>query len=117
MRTVSSAALLVVALTAFGCGGPGHKMGSTSGKRAALKASHGRLCPRRNAGLRASSDPATARVLVPTQPTGALICRYWGSNDSGHDELSFAGAVSVASAATLDHMVALLNALPPLDRR
>jgi hypothetical protein len=92
-------------------------MGSTSGKHAALKASDSRLCPIRNTGVRASSDPATARVLVPTQPTGALICRYWGSHDSGHDQLSFAEVMSVASTTTLDRMVALLNVLPPLDRR
>jgi hypothetical protein len=89
-------------------------MGSASGKPAALKASDGRLCPRLNARLKASSDPATERVLVPTQPTGALICRYWGSHDSGQHKLSFAGVAAVASTNSLDHMVALLNALPAL---
>lgn len=50
-------------------------------------------------------------MLVPAQPIGALICRYWGANDSGHRALSFAEATSVASTTTLDHMVALLDAL------
>jgi hypothetical protein len=113
MRTVTSLALLAVALTASGCGGPGHAVGSVSGKHEALEgASDGRLCPRRNAPLKVSSDPATARELVPAQPAGALICRYWGSNDSGHGKLSFAEAMSVASTTVLDHMVALLDALP-----
>jgi len=113
MRTVTSVALLAVTLTASGCGGPGHAIGSASGKHVALEeASDGRLCPRRNVRLEASSDPATTSVLVPAQPAGALICRYWGSHDSGHSKLSFAEAMSVASTTALDHMVALLNALP-----
>jgi hypothetical protein len=116
MRTVSSLVLLAVALAASGCSGPGHAIGSTSGKQRALEVtSDGRLCPRRNARLRASSDPATARELVPAQPAGALICRYWGSNDSGH-ELSLAEAMLVASPTALGHMAALLNALPPFAR-
>jgi hypothetical protein len=117
MRTVTSVALLAMTLAASGCGGPGHAVGSASGKHEALEeASDGRLCLRRNAPLKASSDPATARELVPAQPVGALICRYWGSNDSGHSQLSLAKAMSVASTTALDHMVALLDALPSYVR-
>jgi hypothetical protein len=111
MRIVSRMLLLSVALSASACGGHG---GSASRTHAPFEAVAYHLrCPPTDARHEASPDPMTAGVLVPTHPTGALICRYWGFHDSGR-KASFAGARSVTDTTALNRAAAVLDKLPPL---
>jgi hypothetical protein len=71
-------------------------------------------CPTSDARRESSPDPATAEVLVPAGPTGALICRYWGRHDPGRRKGSLAEKGPVASKASVNRLVALLGKLPPL---
>jgi hypothetical protein len=66
-------------------------------------------CPPRDRRLLPSDDPRTSTVLVPAAPTGALVCRYWGSQDVGR-RWTLAGGRYVA-APLLGRLVARLNRL------
>jgi hypothetical protein len=113
MRTVASVLLLTVGLGACGCGGQGS---TASAKHAPLEiVAHHDRCPRSDAQHESSPDPATAEVLVPAHPTGALICRYWGSHDQGR-EFHLAQEGSATSRQAVDRMAQRLNALPPMFR-
>lgn len=116
---VPSVALLAVALaTLSGCGGQAPATSSISAKRGALEVisrSHG--CPSNDFRLKASANPATARMLVPAHPTGALICRYLNPEAPGYRGRGLAGVLTVASSAALGRIVARLDALPPYPVR
>ncbi len=116
---VPSVALLAVTLaTLSGCGGQAPATSSISAKRGTLEVisrSHG--CPSNDFRLKASANPATARMLVPAHPTGALICRYLNPEAPGYRGRGLAGVLTVASSAALGRIVARLDALPPYPVR
>ena len=117
-RVLTIVALVVAAGAVNGCGG---KSNSTSSSRDAVV--H-RPCPLRDLTFRPSTDPRTSTVLVPVQfervatvvlpvqPTGALVCRYWGRHDPGRP-WTLAGHRYVAGDSKLDGLVAKLDALKP----
>ncbi|MCW3056443.1 MAG: hypothetical protein JWO21_412, partial [Solirubrobacterales bacterium] len=71
-RLATIVALFAAADAVNGCAG---KSNGTGSSREAIV--H-RSCPLRDLTFRPSTDPRTATVLVPAQPIGVLVCRYWG---------------------------------------
>jgi hypothetical protein len=114
-RVAAIEVLLTILLgAASGCGGQAHATSSMATTRVPLETvAHHRRCPASDARLEASPEPATATVLVPAHPTGALICRYWGMSDPGHREASLAGTLTIPDAVVAEHLALRLDALPP----
>jgi hypothetical protein len=113
---VASVAIIVV--TASGCGAQTRAMSSASmgGSRSATQVPVVHRCPSRPAPVEASPEPTSASVLVPAHPTGALICRYWGTNESARHEATLAGTLPIQQETVLDRLAARLDALPPFPR-
>jgi hypothetical protein len=99
-------ALFVAAGAVDGCAGKSH--GSGSSREAVVR----RSCPLRDVTFRPSTDPRTATVLVPEQPIGVLVCRYWGRHDLGR-RWTLAGHRHVAEDSKLAGLIAKLDALKP----
>jgi len=70
------------------------------------------LCPEGDRASRVLSKSATL-VLVPSHPTSALICRYWGGAEPGHRAKTLAEALQVRRQGVASHMASELNALRP----
>jgi hypothetical protein len=105
-RVLSIVAVVAAAGAVNGCGG---KSNSTSSSRHAVV--H-RSCPLRDLTFRPGTDPRTATVLVPAQPIGVLVCRYWGRHDPGRYG-TLAGHRYVAEDSKLAGLVAKLDTLKP----
>jgi hypothetical protein len=54
----------------------------------------------------------TARVLIPLPTTGALVCRYWGLDDRGHQAGTLAQSRTVRGGRRVRSLAARLDALP-----
>jgi hypothetical protein len=112
-RSAPAPAVLIVGLCFQALTVSAHTTRSASTNGAPLESvAYHRRCPA-NGRAQASPEMATARVLVPAHPTGALICRYWGPNDRGHRPGSLAGALHVENANAVDRLAVRLDALPP----
>jgi hypothetical protein len=112
------ASVAIIFMTASGCGAQTRAMSSasTGGSRSATQVRVVHRCPSRPAPVEASPEPTTASVLVPAHPSGALICRCWGINESARHEATLAGAFSIGQETALDRLAARLDALPPFPR-
>src|ERR1043166_4931138 len=117
------ASVAIILVTLSGCGGAARATSSVSTRasRSPMRTPVGtetlaQRCPSRAERVEASTDPTTADVLVPAHPTGALICRYWGINDSTHRQATLAGAFSIQRKTVLDRLAARLNSLPRFPR-
>jgi hypothetical protein len=84
--------------------------GTPSSTDSSRKAVLHRSCPLRDLTFRPSTDSRTATVLVPAQPNGVLICRYWGRHDTGRRG-TLAGHRYVAGGSNLAGLVAKLDSL------
>jgi hypothetical protein len=101
-RCRSALLSLALAATVTGCG-----HGATS-----ATVGH-RRCPPADRTFVPSNDRRTAAKLVPATPVGVLICRYWGSGDTGAP-WTLAQQRYAPASARLDRLVAKLNALRPI---
>jgi hypothetical protein len=72
-----------------------------------------RRCPTNDQTFAPSRDPLTAKVLVPAESIGVLVCRYWGSRDTGR-RWTTAEQRYVPTGARVQRFVAKLNRLPPI---
>lgn len=116
VRIAASALSLTLAVGVLGCSGHATTEGAESARHAQFEpVGHHTRCPRTDRLHEASPDPRTTRTLVPSGPTSALICRYWGFDDMGR-EGTFAGTRFVTDAATVGRAVTRLDALRPLFR-
>jgi len=106
-RVLTVVGLFAAAGAVNGCGGMSD---STSSSRDA--AVRHRSCPPHDLSFRPSTDPRTATALVPVQPFGVLVCRYWGRHDAGRYG-TLAGQRYVAEDSKLGGLVARLDALKP----
>jgi hypothetical protein len=105
-RGLRIVALFAAAGAIIGCAAK--SIGTGSSREAVLH----RSCPLRDLTFRPSSDARTATVLVPVQPIGVLVCRYWGRHDTGRP-WTLAGHRYVAKDSKLAGLVAKLDALKP----
>ena len=101
--TASVAALVVLALVLSACGG---------GTHTETFALH-RPCPLTDLRFAPSPHSATYTRMVPGEPVGALVCRYWGRGDSGYHPYTLAEQRYVPAARKLSQLAAGLDALKP----
>jgi hypothetical protein len=106
-RLSTIVALLAAAGGVSGCAGKSSGTGSSRDARV-----H-RSCPPRDRSFPPSADPRTATVVVPAQPVGVLICRYWGRHDISRRAWTLAGHRYVVEDPKLNRLGAQLNALKP----
>jgi hypothetical protein len=116
MRAVRSPILasrllsIVVLLAGTGAlnGCAGKRTGTSTSREAVVH----QPCPQRDLAFMPSTDPRTATVLVPFGPSGVLVCRYWGGDDTGRP-WTLAGRGYTAEGSKLAGLVAKLDALKP----
>ncbi len=129
-RGVAAAALLVI--LAPGCSKSATATAPSAKTPLSVRASS-RLCPANDAAPRPLLLSSTATdVLVPGDPSSALICRYWGTSgrtpepedervrmsrgEHGHSAHTIAEARRVVRQDVTSHLASELDALGPIGR-
>jgi hypothetical protein len=119
------AAVAVVAILGAGCGKTGTLTRPSARTPLTVSASV-RACPASDETPSLVLSSSARDVLVPGQPTSALICRYWGGRtqeingrltrgELGHAAWSLAGARQVVRQDVTSYLASKLNALPPIS--
>jgi hypothetical protein len=119
------AAVAIVAILAAGCGKT-TTLTHPSAETPLTVSPSLRPCPASDETPSLVLSSSAGDVLVPGQPTSALICRYWGGRTSkingrltrgelGHAAWSLAGARRIVRQDVTSYLASELNALPPIS--